>query len=102
MEIGIIVLVQHGINDGILQLLRRLVALEDLEDERLQKILLLSEVLLILHVTDLERIHRDRMLLAVRDIRAVEIAADTLIRVTCIHHHDIGVLLDELAHHGIR
>ena len=102
MEIGIIVLVQHGIDDGVLQLLCRLVTLEDLEDERLQKILLLSEVLLILHITDLERIHRDRMFLAVRDIRAVEIAADALIRVARIDHHDIGVLLNELAHHGIR
>ena len=102
MEIGIIVLVQYRINDGVLQLLRRFVALEDLEDERLQKILLLSEVLLIFHITDLERIHRDRMLLAVRDIRAVEIAAYTLIRVTRINHHDISVLLDELTHHGIR
>ena len=33
MEIGIIVFVQHSIDDGVLQLFRCLVALEDLEDE---------------------------------------------------------------------
>ena len=33
MEVGIIILVQDGINDGVLQLLWGFVALKDLEDE---------------------------------------------------------------------
>ena len=65
------------------------------------KPMVVGQVLLILYVTHLKRIHRDRMLLAVTDIRAVEIAADSLIRVTCINHHHIGTLLNQLAHHGI-
>ena len=101
MEVGIIILVQHGINDGVLQLLGCFITLKNLEDERLQEVFLLSEVLLILHITHLEGIHRNRMLLAVRDVSAMEIATDTLIRVTRVNHHHIGTLLNQLAHHGI-
>ena len=102
MEVGIIILIQHGINDGVLQFLGGFVTLENLEDEGLQEVFLLSEVLLILHITDLERVHRDRMLLAVADVGAMEIATDTFIRVTGINHHHIGVLLNQLAHDSIR
>ena len=41
------------------------------------------------------------MLLAVTNVGSVEIATDTLIRVTRIHHHHISVLLYQLAHHGV-
>ena len=41
------------------------------------------------------------MLLAITNVGSVKIAADALIRVTCINHHNIGVLLNQLAHHGI-
>ena len=102
MEIGIIILVQHGINDGVLQLLCRLITLKDLKNQRLQEVLLFSEVLIILNITDLEGIHGNRMVFTVADIDAVEIAADTLVRVTCVHHHHICILFQQLSDHRIR
>ena len=102
MEKSVIVVVQHGVDDGVLQLFGGLAAFKNLEDERFEEVFLLSEVLAIFHVADLEGVHRDGMFLAVTDIRAMEVAADTFIRVAGIDQHDIGVLLYQLAHHGIR
>lgn len=57
MEVGLEVLYDGLVYDGVLKLRGQLVALEDEEDEVLQEVLLLAEVLLVLHVCYLERVH---------------------------------------------
>jgi hypothetical protein len=97
LEVVLIVLHDGLVDDLVLYLRRSLAALEDEEDERLEEVLLLAEVLTILDVRDLERVHGDGMFLTVGDVSAFEIAAYTLVRVTRIDHHHVGVLLQELA-----
>ena len=50
---------------------------------------------------DLEGIHRDGMLFGIRDILAVEVFTQSFIRITCVHQHDVSILLMGLAYHGI-
>ena len=50
---------------------------------------------------DFERVHRDRMLLGIGNVFSAEVFTQSLIRVTCIYQHDVGVLLMGLAHHGV-
>ena len=38
------------------------------------------------------------MLLGIGDIGATEVAADALVTVACIYHHNIGVLLQKLSY----
>ena len=71
------------------------------DDERLEEVLLLLETLLVFHQGDLERVHGDGMLLGVRDVGAVEIAADALVGVAGVHHHHVRALLYQLAHHAV-
>ncbi len=100
-EILPVVLYDGLVDDGLLNLRGLLGALEDKEDKALQEVLLLSEVLGVLLLRDLEGVHGDGTLLAVADIDTAEIAADTLIAVACIDDDDIGVLLVILADNGI-
>ena len=41
------------------------------------------------------------MLLGISDIGALEIGTDTLVGVSRVYHHNIGVLLQQLANHTI-
>ena len=50
---------------------------------------------------DFERVHRDRMLLGIGNVFSAEVFTLSLIRVTCIYQHDVGVLLMGLTHHGV-
>ena len=62
-EVGLVVLHDGLVDDLVLYLRGCLAALEDEEDERLEEVLLLAEVLGILGVRNLERVHRDGLLL---------------------------------------
>ena len=73
-------------------------ALEDEKYQRHQEVLLLTEVLEVLRLSHLEGIHGDGLFLAIRDICSTEIAAQSLITVTCIDNHHIGILLVILTH----
>ncbi len=46
---------------------------------------------------DAKRIHSDRIFLGVTDIFATDIFTESFIRVTCIDHNDIGILLPKLS-----
>ena len=96
-EVRLVVLDDGLVDNLVLNLRGSLVALEDEEDERLEEVLLLAEVLSILCVRYLERVHRDGLLLRIGDVSAFEIAAYTLVAVAGIYHDNIGVLLQELA-----
>ena len=81
----------------VLYLRGSLAALKDEEYERLEEVLLLSEVLGVLGVRNLERVHRDGLLLRVRDVSTFEISTYTLVAVAGIYHHNVGILLQQLA-----
>ena len=101
MKVGIVILYNDLIDDGILNLGGHLATLEDQEDEGFEEVLLLPEVLSVLRFGNLERIHGDGMLLGIGDISATEVAAYSLVAVTSINHHHIRVLLQKLAHHTV-
>ena len=96
-EVGLVVLHDGLVDDLVLYLRGCLAALEDEEDERLEEVLLLAEVLGVLGVRYLERVHRNGLFLGVGDVSAFEIAAYTLVAVAGIDHDHVGVLLQELA-----
>ena len=50
---------------------------------------------------DFERVHRDRMLLGIGNVFAPKVFTQSLIRVSGIYQHDVGVLLMGLAHHRV-
>ena len=101
MKVGIVILYNDLIDDGILNLGGHLATLEDQEDEGFEEVLLLPEVLLILRLGNLKWIHRDGMLLGIGDIGTTEVATDSLVAVTCIYHHHIRFLLQKLAHYTV-
>ena len=101
MKVGIVILYNDLIDDGILNLGGHLATLEDQEDEGFEEVLLLPEVLSVLRFGNLERIHGYGMLLGIGDISATEVAAYSLVAVTSINHHHIRVLLQKLAHHTV-
>ena len=41
------------------------------------------------------------MLLGIGNVFSAKVFTQSLIRVTCIYQHDVGVLLMGLAHHGV-
>ena len=96
-EVRLVVLYNGLVDDLVLNFRGCLATLEDEEDERFEEVLLLTEVLGILGVRNLERVHRDGLLLRVGDVSTFEIAAYTIVRVSCIDHHNVSVLLQELA-----
>ena len=101
MKVGIVILHNDLIDDGILNLGGHLATLEDQEDEGFEEVLLLPEVLSVLRLGNLEWIHGDRMLLGIGNIGTTEVAAYALVAVASINHHHIRVLLQKLAHDAI-
>ena len=101
MEVGFIILHDGLVDDGLFQHRWLAGSLIYLEDKVLQEVFLLSEVLLILHLGYLERIHGDRLFLGVGNVGSPEVAADSLIAVTGIYNHNICVLLIILSHHRV-
>ena len=100
-EILAVIVHDDLIDNRVLNLRGFLGTLEDQEDEGLQEVLLLAEILSVLNLGDLERVHRDRMLLGIADVRTAEIAADTLVGVTGINDDNVSVLLVVLTYNGI-
>ena len=98
-EIGIVILVDDLLYQPILGLAHRaLTSFPYQHHQVLQESQLLDVPFLSL---DFERVHRDRMLLGVGYVFASKVFTQSLIRVTCIYQHDVGVLLMGLAHHGV-
>ena len=89
------------VDDGFLNLRDRIGTLEDKEDKGLQEVLLLTEILTVLGLGDLEGVHGDGMLLAVGDIDTAEIAVETFVAVTGIDNDKVGILLVELTTDGV-
>ena len=65
MEIGLIILHDSGVDYCILNLAGGFCALKELEDETLQKVLLLAKVILVLNICNLEWVHGDWLLLRI-------------------------------------
>lgn len=97
MEVFLVILEDHLVQNGFLYLAVFAVALVDKEDKALDEVLLLVEVLLILLARHLEGVHADGMLLAVGDVSAFEIGTYAFIGIARIDHDDVGALLKELA-----
>ena len=101
MEVFLVILEDHLVQNGFLNFAVLAVALIDKEYETLDEVLLLVEVLLILLTRHFKGIHGDRMLLGIGDINAALDLAEHLIAVADIDNDNIGVLLKELAHNCV-
>ena len=98
-EIGIVILVDDLFYQSVFGLAHcALTSFPYQHHEVLQESQLLDVPFLSL---DFERVHRDRMLFCVGYVFASKVFTQSLIRVTCIYQHDVGVLLMGLAHHGV-
>ena len=98
-EIGIVILVDDLLYQPVLGLAHcALTSFPYQHHEVFQESQLLDVPFLSL---DFERVHRDRMLLGIGNVFSAEVFTQSLIRVTCIYQHDVGVLLMGLAHHGV-
>ena len=98
-EIGIVILVDDLLYQPVLGLAHRaLTSFPYQHHEVFQESQLFDVPFLSL---DFERVHRDRMLLGIGNVFSAEVFTQSLIRVTCIYQHDVGVLLMGLAHHGV-
>ena len=101
MEVFLVILEDHLVQNGFLYLAVLAVALVDKEDKALDEVLLLVEVLLILLARHFEGVHADGMLLGVGDIDTALDLTEHLIAVADIDDDNIGVLLEELAHDSV-
>ena len=98
-EVGIVVLVDDLLYQSVLGLAHRALASFPYQHNQvLQESQLLDVPFLSL---DFERIHRDRMFFGIGNVFATKVFTQSLIRVSCIYQHDVGVLLMGLAHHGV-
>ena len=98
-EVGFVILVDDLLYQPVLGLAHRaLTSFPYQHHEVFQESQLLDVPFLSL---DFERVHRDRMLLGIGNVFSAEVFTQSLIRVTCIYQHDVGVLLMGLAHHGV-
>ena len=98
-EIGIVILVDDLLYQPVFGLAHRaLTSFPYQHHQVLQESQLLDVPFLSL---DFERVHRDRMLFGIGNVFASKIFAQSLIRVSCIYQHDVGVLLMGLAHHRV-
>ena len=97
MEVGFVVFHDGLVNEHVLNLGRKLIALVYQEYQRFEEVFLLPEILVILFLCHLERVHGDGLLFGVRDVCALVVAADTLVGISRIDHDHIGLLLQQLA-----
>src|SRR5574344_459382 len=98
-EIGIVILVDDLLYQPVLGLAHRaLTSFPYQHHQVLQKSQLLDVPFLSL---DFERVHRDKMFFCVGYVFASTVFTQSLIRVSCIYQHDVGVLLMGLAHHRV-
>ena len=98
-EMRLIVFVDDLLDELVLGLCHRsLTAFPYQHDEVFQKSQLLDIPFLSLY---LKGIHRDGMLFSIGYVFATEIFAQSLVGVSRIDQHDVGVLLMGLAYHGI-
>ena len=90
-EVGIVVVCDDILNQMVFCLCYPAIgSLPNQHDKVLQEANLLDVQLL---PVDGKGIHRDRVLLSVADILAVDIVAESFIGVTCVYQYNIGVLL---------
>ena len=98
-EVGFVILVDDLLYQPVLGLAHRaLTSFPYQHHEVFQESQLLDVPFLSL---DFERVHRDRMLLGIGNVFSAEVFTQSLIRVSSINQHDVGVLLMGLAHHGV-
>ena len=98
-EVGIIILRNDILNQMVFRLgYLAIGSFPDKHDKVLQEAYLLDIQFL---AVDGEGVHRDRMLLGVTDILAVDVIAKSFIGVTRIYQHNVGVLLPQLANHAV-
>ena len=98
-KIGIVILVDDLLYQPVFGLAHRaLTSFPYQHHQILQESQLLDVPFLSL---DFKRVHRDRMFFCVGYVFATKVFTQSLIRVSSINQHDVGVLLMRLAHHGV-
>ena len=98
-EVGIIILGDDILNQMVFRLgYLAIGSFPDKHDKVLQEAYLLDIQFLAVNG---EGVHRDRMLLGVTDILAVDVIAKSFIGVTRIYQHNVSVLLPQLANHAV-
>ena len=98
-KVGIVILIDDLLYQSVFGLAHRaLTSFPYQHHQVLQKSQLLDVPFLSL---DFERVHRDRMLLGIGNVFATKVFTQSLIRVSGIYQHDVGVLLMGLAHHRV-
>ena len=99
LEITVVVFGDDLLDEPVLRLGNlALRAFPDEHDEVLQEAYLLDVQFL---AADAEGVHGDGVLLGVADVLAADVFAKALVGVTRIDHHDVGVLLPQLAHDAV-
>ena len=98
-EVGVVILIDDLLNQPVFGLAHRaLTSFPYQHHQVLQESQLLDVPFLSL---DFERVHRDRVFFGIGNVFAPKVFTQSLIRVTSIYQHDVGVLLMGLAHHRV-
>ena len=101
MEISLVVFHDDLIDHQFLHVIRCLLTNVDKEDKSFEEVLLLTEIVLILLMGNLEGVHGDWPFLGIGDVGTMIVTADTFVGVTCINQYNIGVLYEQLANHAV-